>query len=236
MSFRSVIKELPWRIGLSTAEQFVAIFAGVLAGSAALAGIKIARLQCDPVALNAVFYLALLAGTAAALWCVPPFGALAGKLGIRGFRRGDLSPIFVGLAVVCLTHLCVSPLWGGALHALGVDYAASQDFIRLCRGAAPLRFAALAAVAGVLIPVAEELVFRRLVFGMLRPLGALPALLTASLIFSVLHFFLYGFWALWVLGGAFQWIYLRTGNLAACIAAHMAFNIVSLAAAFCFGG
>lgn len=235
MNLSADIGGRPWRIDLSPGAQCAALLSGVLGGAAVLSAAKSVLPYCGPLGVNTLFHLAATVCMLAVLWSVAPRGTLSDKIGLRKLNGRDAATVLTGLAVICLFHLTVSPLWGKLLRALGANYRESQEFIILCRHAGLPRFAALLALAGVLIPVSEELFFRRLMFGIFRPLGALPALLATSLIFAVLHFFLYGFWALWVLGGVFQWVYLRTGNLAASTAAHLIFNCASLTAAFFFG-
>ena len=235
MNFSATIRERPWRIDLSPLTLGAVLCSGVFGGAAILAAFRNFAFARDPVGSNALFYAALLAFTLAAFLFVPPRGGLAGKLGLRRPRLDDLRPIVCGLAAIYLFHFLSTPLWGKLLDALGIKYAESQNLMLICRNASPLRFLSLLALAGAAIPFAEEIVFRRTLFGMFVKLGPIPALLISAFIFSALHFYLYGFWSLWALGAVFQWMYLRTGNLASPVIAHIVFNAVSLTAAFCGG-
>lgn len=235
MKLRAAVEVTPWRTYVPIPALCAALFAGLGCGTAVSIALRYSALGSDLIAFNALFYTAFLVVTLTALWIVPPRGDLAGKLGLRGFRKEDLPAVFSGLFAIYLFQLTVTPLWSGALRAFGVKYAESQNFVSLCRNAGAAEFSALVLLAGALIPLTEEVVFRRLLFGVLRPLGGLPALLLSSLVFSVLHFFLYGFWALWFLGGVLQLVYLVTGNLATAVAAHMLFNLITLTAVFCMG-
>ena len=82
----------------------------------------------------------------------------------------------------------------------------------------------------VLGPIAEELVFRGLVFRLgRRHWGFLPAALISSLIFGLAHgepWFLFGLVGLGIL---LAYIYDRTRSLTACIVTHAVHNGISLA-------
>jgi len=88
------------------------------------------------------------------------------------------------------------------------------------------------AVAAVVVcgPVAEELVFRGLVYRIgRRHWGVLPSALISALIFGLAHGEPWYFFGLVGLGLLYAHIYERTGSLTACILAHAAHNGMSLA-------
>jgi uncharacterized protein len=99
--------------------------------------------------------------------------------------------------------------------------------------------ALLAVVLAVLIaPVLEELVFRGALHGALRSrVGVRPAAVVSSAVFALIHLeivtsspaFLV---QLFLLGLVFVWLYERTGNLVAPVAAHLVFNAISIAIAY----
>jgi len=97
----------------------------------------------------------------------------------------------------------------------------------------PLRIAVAVLAVTVFGPVAEELVFRGLIFRLgRRHWGFLPAALISSLVFGLAHgepWFLFGLVGLGVL---LAYIYDRTHSLTACIVTHSAHNGVSLALMF----
>ena len=79
---------------------------------------------------------------------------------------------------------------------------------------------------GILAPIAEEIIYRKLVIDRLRPLGELPAVLLSGLLFGLIHgnfnqvFYaaLFGFLA--------GFVYVYTGKLRYTIVLHMAVNLV----------
>lgn len=169
------------------------------------------------------------------LYFLPRRGNLADKLGMRKFRERDLRIVLAGIAAVYLWEFSVTPLWEMLLRALNVTWKENQTLLELCASGSWRRFAVMLALVGVLTPVMEEVLFRRLLYSLLRPLGTWNGLILTSLIFSAVHFFLHGFPALAGIGAVFQWIYLRSGNLAASILAHVIFNFIALSVAFFIG-
>ena len=87
--------------------------------------------------------------------------------------------------------------------------------------------------AVVLAPVAEEFIFRGVLFPFVRQLG-LPKLawLGVSGLFAVIHLDAATFLPLFVLALVLSWLYVRTNNLLAPITAHAVFNALNLAVIF----
>ena len=81
----------------------------------------------------------------------------------------------------------------------------------------------------MLAPVAEEFVFRGVLFPFVRQLGR-PKLawLGVSLLFALVHANVAAFLPLFVLALALTWLYEKTDNLLAPIAAHSLFNAANL--------
>lgn len=81
---------------------------------------------------------------------------------------------------------------------------------------------------GVAVPIAEELIFRGLLYGWLRHrFGLLPAMVFSALCFSLLHGIVWLTPALAMLGLLLAWIYERSGTLWAPIVTHGLFNVLS---------
>ncbi|MBU8902411.1 MAG: CPBP family intramembrane metalloprotease [Victivallales bacterium] len=81
----------------------------------------------------------------------------------------------------------------------------------------------------VLAPISEELIFRRFIFGFLAPrYGFIVALLLTSAAFALVHFSLYSLPALFLLGIAFQLIYLKFGSLYPAILMHAFSNAIAV--------
>ncbi|MEE8535077.1 MAG: CPBP family intramembrane glutamic endopeptidase, partial [Kiloniellales bacterium] len=84
-------------------------------------------------------------------------------------------------------------------------------------------------VAGVIVPFAEELFFRGLLYGWLRRrIGAWLAALASALFFSLLHNILWLVPALTVLGVILARVYEKSGSLWAVMVTHGLFNAVTV--------
>jgi membrane protease YdiL (CAAX protease family) len=87
----------------------------------------------------------------------------------------------------------------------------------------------MAGAAVLLAPVAEELLFRGVLYpSFKRSVGKRWALWGSALLFAAAHFNLMTFLPLTLLGLMLAWLYERTGNLLAPIVAHSAFNLANL--------
>ena len=85
--------------------------------------------------------------------------------------------------------------------------------------------------AVVLAPLAEEALFRGVLYTTLKQLGfPRGALFGNAALFAIIHFNLAALLPLFLLALVFTWLYERTGNLLAPIVAHMVFNAVNFAA------
>ena len=92
-------------------------------------------------------------------------------------------------------------------------------------------------VAGVIVPFAEELFFRGLVYGWLRRrIGVWFAALASALFFSILHGILWLVPALAVLGMILARVYEKSGSLWAVTVTHGIFNAVTVVLLYVFLG
>ena len=107
----------------------------------------------------------------------------------------------------------------------------SQEAVRALKSSvAWLDRAALGVVAIALAPVAEELLFRGLLYPAVKRAGfPRVALWGTSLLFAFIHFNLATFLPLLLLALVLTWLYETTDNLLAPIAAHATFNALQFA-------
>lgn len=87
----------------------------------------------------------------------------------------------------------------------------------------------MSVMAVSVVPATEEILFRGILYPFFRQrIGAIGAGWIVAALFGVMHANLMAFVSLMVLGLALAWIYERTGNLLAPIAAHSLFNLANL--------
>jgi hypothetical protein len=123
----------------------------------------------------------------------------------------------------------VSALWQTLLDACGFPVA-HQNIVEVFLGLdTPLTQILFTIVAGVLVPINEEMIFRGGLFRGLR--AAVPrrwAIGISALVFGAAHFDITSFAPLVVLGVVFALAYERTGNIRTVIVAHALFNLNTL--------
>jgi len=120
-----------------------------------------------------------------------------------------------------------------ALEFLRIDWRQlpAQQISEVVRGAEGLRVVAGASLLAVVVaPVAEETIFRSVLYLPLRQrLGPVAAGLVVAVLFSAGHGYLLGAAQLFVLSLVFSALFERSGSLWVPIAAHAAFNGVNIA-------
>lgn len=186
------------------------------------------------VALVGGIFGQIPAGAVLLLFCFsapPAKRLLAAKLGIRPVTRRDWKVI--GICVAANLLLCgpVTEAWELLLDFCRIPHADKQELAQIIAGGSPIQIGLILIGAVIVAPVVEEIAFRRALFGILRPLGAWPAILITCALFSLVHLFLLGIPGLFLLGFLFLYAYLRTRNLASAILLHMAVNLIAAAAA-----
>lgn len=186
------------------------------------------------VALVGGIFGQIPAGAVLLLFCFsapPAKRLLAAKLGIRPVTRRDWKVI--GICVAANLLLCgpVTEVWELLLDFCRIPHADKQELAQIIAGGSPIQIGLILIGAVIVAPVVEEITFRRALFGILRPLGAWPAILITCALFSLVHLFLLGIPGLFLLGFLFLYAYLRTRNLASAILLHMAVNLIAAAAA-----
>ena len=119
--------------------------------------------------------------------------------------------------------------WKFTMRKLEIPFADKQDLLGLVDFSNPLQITLLVLMSAVIMPFVEELVFRRVLYGVLAKSGNFNAAgFITSGIFSAAHGYLAGAPGLFLGGIAFQWLYSRHRNLGSAIFIHSLFNTVSL--------
>lgn len=149
----------------------------------------------------------------------------ASRLPFKLLKREEIRSFIIWSVLILLAAGMASFVWRGILTVLNVPFEAEQaavEVVRDSRGAAVWQlFFALC----VFVPLIEELLFRRIVYGFLLRWGTRYAFVGTALIFSLCHFFLAGAPGLFVLGLGFQFMYLRYRNLGAAVMLHALVNM-----------
>ncbi len=157
-------------------------------------------------------------------------GELAGKLSREKFSFPFFKKTvktFVLLQIGVMGLMLATQL---ILKLLDIDFEPEQAVMRRFRESGTAGRIALAVAVTTVIPLTEELFFRRLLFGCILPYtGTAAAAVIVSVIFGAAHGFAAGFPALCWIGLCFQWIYLKTGNFACPVLLHSMVNALSCA-------
>ncbi len=105
-----------------------------------------------------------------------------------------------------------------------------QELARSIRSTTSPQVLLLACIVTVgLVPLVEETLFRGMLYLPLRQrFGVWPSVVVVSLLFAYLHQYPFGFAQLFVLSGAFIWLFEHTGSLWVPIFAHSVYNAVNL--------
>jgi hypothetical protein len=153
-----------------------------------------------------------------------------------GLRRFSGRAIVLGL-VSALLFLPVG--WGlqqlsnfvlTHLPGLYLNPVEQQSVQTLRAAALPTERLALALVTILLAPVAEEILFRGILYPWIKQIG-FPrlALWVSSIVFALVHMNMVTFLPLLCLALVLAWLYEFTGNLLASITAHALFNALNFA-------
>ena len=150
-----------------------------------------------------------------------------------GLRGPDLKKslrLAVGVLAITLPVVWLLQSFScGALEKIGVPVE-NQRAVGIFLGIKSFWFRAVFGIfAVVIVPVAEEFVFRGMLYPFVKQLGSpRTAFFGVSAIFAAIHFDAGTFVPLFALALALTWLYEKTDNLLAPITAHSLFNASNL--------
>ena len=150
------------------------------------------------------------------------------NLGLLLPKWGDILTAFIAASILLLAVGGVTALWGKLLDLLNISYSSNQPIALLIKKYSGLKQMQILLCACVIIPLLEEVLFRRLVYGLLLRSGFITAVSVTTLIFSILHFFVLGVPGFILLGCGFQICFLCRKNLTAAVMTHMLINSVAV--------
>lgn len=152
-----------------------------------------------------------------------------------GLNRRDLGLIVLRAAAVCVLAtplVLILAEWSApVLRWLGRE-PETQSAVRIMETAVlPMRRALFTFASIVLVPVAEEVLFRGLLYATIKEQGRpVLALVVSSVLFSAIHLNWLAFVPFIVLAVILALLYERTGSLLAPIIVHAGFNAINVVA------
>ena len=156
--------------------------------------------------------------------------ALAESVGWRPMRFWAS----MGLAIsVVAVGIIVSARWAGLLSSFGLEQPARLDATNLFPSD-PLGVILLLLAAVVIGPIAEEIIFRGILYSSMRDRWGRPiATLLSASIFGAVHFeFVWVLVPTLVLGAMLAWLFEATRSLKAPIVAHMIYNLFAVGSGY----
>ena len=158
-----------------------------------------------------------------------PEDSLARKFGIKRPEKSAVKESLYLLAGLLPAIWAVTWHWKFTMQKLEIPFSEQQELLQIVDFTDPAEVALLIMMSVIIIPVVEELIFRRILFGEIsRTCGFNASGFITSGIFSAVHGYLAGAPGLFIGGIAFQWCNSRSGNLTSSIILHAMFNAVSL--------
>ena len=206
--------EMPWSEKLPFPALRAAWIAFMLIFGSLLTGIL------NIPAAQSMLVVELLASAA----CIGTFS----QLGAKNPDIKDFAAVLLFYMAVIMISAIVTCPWEILLEYYGIEITAKQQMlVDVINANWPERIFMFLAICA-LTPVVEEVLFRRIIFGaLLNVVSPLTAILTTSMLFAIVHFFLRGLPALFIMGLGFQLIYLMRKNLFSAILLHALVNGVA---------
>ena len=166
--------------------------------------------------------LPALIGIAAMIWCIRK-----NIFHVLRIKKSGLKTLVIAAAAVLL----IAPASGAATEAwkylltlLDIPFEENQHLLELAKTLNGGTFFLLFLMVTIPVPIAEEILFRRVIYELFLPAGGGAAFLFTALLFAAAHFFLAGLPGLFIIGAALQLLFIMTGNLSVPILAHALFN------------
>ena len=216
----------PWGIGHAAG----AILAGF--GAAVIAALVVGPGLSDAETFRVLIPAQTLVQVALVAWWASQSARRRLSLGLR-FERSDLIGLPLGVGFQIAASIALLPIVVWVLDG----EAPTQDVVESASGLGGVDIALVAVGAGLLAPLAEELVFRGV---LLRALivrrGPGFAIYVSAGVFAAIHLLDPNAWlvvpVLFVLGVVLAKVTISTGRLARAFLVHVAFNLVAVASLF----
>ena len=148
-----------------------------------------------------------------------------------GLRRDVVNALGLGALVVGVFLPIAAMLQGAAISVMkhfNIETPMQAALQALLNSSSPGAIAALGVVTVLVAPIAEETLFRGILYPTIKQLGfPRAALWGTSVLFALIHFNLAAFVPLLLMALVLVWLYEKSDNLLAPIAAHVIFNAVN---------
>ena len=155
--------------------------------------------------------------------------SLRKKIGITMPGTKELKEALLVLCGLFPAIWAITLHWKYTLKKMEIPFSDQQQILELVNLTKPSQLILLILMAVIIIPIVEELVFRRVIFCQISQIcGFNIAGFITSGIFSFAHGYLAGSPGLFLAGMTFQWFYSKNNNLAASIMLHALFNAISI--------
>ena len=186
-------------------------------------------------------FVPLCFSTLALQLTIAPWGALLLLAGFLYFSKNKMSAVcsfrrlepgvaykVVFAAFLILLLSFISHYWSCEFFkVIGLSVKENQPLAESLKEASLPEIVIIGITTIIFAPIGEEIVFRRMLYGLLIPLGSVKALLLTAFLFSLAHFYLVGISGLFFLALILQLLYLNTRNLWCPIQVHVIFNALS---------
>ncbi|MFI3290272.1 MAG: type II CAAX endopeptidase family protein [Opitutales bacterium] len=148
-------------------------------------------------------------------------GLFEPKLGFRDLLKKGFKYFLIGLSLVFGTNLTINII--AKLFDYSFDLQAAIELWQNLNGFLEISLGFLVTV--ILAPIAEELIFRGLLYRLFRSkMPVYLAIITSSAIFALIHFSIFAFLALFFLSCLLCYIYEKYCDLKLCMLVHCLFN------------
>lgn len=151
------------------------------------------------------------------------------QLGLRKISCRDIRYTLGAVAIILLSAALLTASWKFILNKMHLFYSEKQLLAEMISSSGRGSLVMIFAATCIFAPFTEEVLFRRMIFGIWRSCHKKSAFLGTSALFSLIHFFILGIPGLFFMGMAFQHIFLRRKNLWCACLAHCLVNLAAFA-------
>ena len=224
-------------VGVAVVVAAIAVVIALTSGSARVLITGLATATGKSTPLGVTVFLGVLILVAYLVILAPiPFIAHARKLTFAqfvGMRRVRLGTVVAAAVSITVAGILISVLYSVVMSLLHVQAVGNAEQLVRLLGATPLGVAVAFVSVSVIAPIAEESVFRGVIFTSLRESwGEGWAIVASGILFGAIHLDPLVMIPTALLGMLLARVYSSTRSLWASIACHATYNAVSLGLAF----